>query len=83
VTTTALERVYAPGVYRWRATWSDSNFDNAARALSVERFIIQARPDAVIEVSFNGFVAGEAIGTALATVELRGKTDCQFPDRAR
>lgn len=83
VTTTALERFDAPGVYRWRATWSDSNFDNAARALSLERFIIQARPDAVIEVSFNGFVAGDAIGTALATVELRGKTDCQFPDRAR
>jgi hypothetical protein len=81
VTATALERVDAPGVYRWRATWSDSNFENAPPALNLERFIIQAGPDAVVEVSFNGFEAREAIGTALATVELRENSDCQFSGR--
>jgi hypothetical protein len=80
VTATAFERVDAAGIYRWRATWSDSNFDNAARALSLERFIIQARPDIVIEVSFSGAEASEVrqeITSALATLNLGDHSGCQ------
>ena len=80
VTATALETLDAPGVYRWRATWSDSNFENAARALSLERFIIQARPDIVMEVAFSeseGPEARQGIAPALATIELRDNPDCR------
>ena len=83
VTATALESVDGAGAYRWRATWSDKNFDNAARALSLERFIVQRRPDAVIEVSFSGPKPGDrdrqdkVLRSAVATLELRDRPDCR------
>jgi hypothetical protein len=42
------------GAFRWRATWSDGNLDNAAHALSLQRYIVEAQGDAVVEIVFDG-----------------------------
>jgi hypothetical protein len=53
VTVTSMERV-SGGAFRWRATWSDGNLDNAAHALSLQRYIVEAQGDAVVEIVFDG-----------------------------
>ena len=78
---TALESADISGAYRWRATWADNNFDNAARALSLERFILQLSSTAVIELSAGGIVPGafrdELVRRALSTLELWHGTACR------
>ena len=75
-----LENAELSGAYRWRATWADNNFENAARALSLERFIIQPWFDAVVEFSISGIEPGEPLDniarSALSTLELREKSNC-------
>jgi hypothetical protein len=53
VTVTTMEPVRS-GAFRWRATWSDGNLDNAAHALSLQRYIVEAPGDAVIEIVLQG-----------------------------
>jgi hypothetical protein len=76
-----LESTELSGAYRWRATWADNNFENAARALNLERFIIQPWSNAVIEFSVSGIDPGEELDhiarSALSTLELREKSNCR------
>ena len=76
-----LESTELSGAYRWRATWADNNFENAARALSLERFIIQPWSNSVIEFSVSGIEPGEELDhiarSALSTLELREKSNCR------
>jgi hypothetical protein len=76
-----LESTELSGAYRWRATWADNNFENAARALSLERFIIQPWSNAVVEFSVSGIELGEELDhiarSALSTLELREKSNCR------
>jgi hypothetical protein len=78
VTVATFEPV-AAGVYRWRATWSDGNWDNAARALNLERFFVEALPDKVIELALEGSVDGHAdtiVPWLTSTLEAR-KANCR------
>ena len=76
-----LESTELSGAYRWRATWADNNFENAARALSLERFIIQPWSNSVIEFSVSGLEPGEELDhiarSAISTLELREKSNCR------
>ena len=77
----ALDAASVSGAYRWRATWADNNFDNALRALSLERFIVQLSPTAVVELSAGSVMPrgaqDDAVRRALSTLELRNAAGCR------